>query len=390
MSAKKIFSNRPEDSSNRYKNVLPPPSRRFVFLMKHLLLALFLSALITLPAAAQNAAVANDSSSWDKVGILPVPAFGYAPETDIYFGAVTLFTLKFYPEKTTRTSNAKVEFNYSLKHQIIFETGWNYFFNREDWFSRGNLHFSKYPDLYYGVGEKTVAADEVNFSSNRLLVQLDLLKQVADKMFLGPAFRYMSYTKFKYLDGNRRRYDELNASSLWGAGFTLLQDSRNNMLNATAGYYAELSYFLNRINENYYGKINLDFRAYKSFQQHTFAVRFLNESASARPPFYDYAFLGGDKRVRGYYYGRYRDKNLLTFQAEYRSPLLWRVGLACFGGFSKTYEKMSSPTMNDPKTNYGMGLRFLIDKEEHINFRLDYAKGESGQDGFYVAFGESF
>ena len=47
-------------------------------------------------------------------------------------------------------------------------------------------------------------------------------------------------------------------------------------------------------------------------------------------PFYDLAILGGDRIARGYFYGRFRDLHLSTLQVEYRSPYLWRFGLAAF------------------------------------------------------------
>jgi hypothetical protein len=46
--------------------------------------------------------------------------------------------------------------------------------------------------------------------------------------------------------------------------------------------------------------------------------------------------------------------------------------------------------LNNSKYNYGGGIRFLMDKEEHTNLRLDYAVGQDGNKGFYVVFGESF
>ena len=54
-----------------------------------------------------------------KVKILPVPAFGYEPETKTHIVAVCLFTLDFYQDSTTRKSNAKLEFNYTFRNQII-------------------------------------------------------------------------------------------------------------------------------------------------------------------------------------------------------------------------------------------------------------------------------
>ena len=120
---------------------------------------------------------AQDSTKVKKVKVLPVPAFGYSPETRTYVGAVTLFTLDFYPDTITRISNAKVEFNYTWNKQVIAEIGWNYFFREEKWFTKGLIHFSKYPDLYYGIGTNTPDSNELVFSTNRLVIDLQGLKR---------------------------------------------------------------------------------------------------------------------------------------------------------------------------------------------------------------------
>lgn len=38
--------------------------------------------------------------------------------------------------------------------------------------------------------------------------------------------------------------------------------------------------------------------------------------------------LGSDERMRGYYRGRYRDKNVVSGQLEYRRQLTWRHRLS--------------------------------------------------------------
>ncbi|HYH56974.1 MAG TPA: polymerase, partial [Anseongella sp.] len=79
-----------------------------------------------------------------------------------------------------------------------------------------------------------------------------------------------------------------------------------------------------------------------------------------------------------------------TLQTELRTPVVWRFGVAAFGGLTKVYNWTDRFEIGRVKPNYGGGLRFLIDRKNDINLRLDYARGSDGQDGFYVAFGESF
>lgn len=103
-----------------------------------------------------------------KVKVLPLPAFGYSPETSTYIGAVALLTLDLYEDTITRTSNTKFEVNYTWNNQLILETEWNYFFREENWFTKGKIHFSDYPDVFYGIGPYSSVNDKIGFESVRL------------------------------------------------------------------------------------------------------------------------------------------------------------------------------------------------------------------------------
>jgi outer membrane protein assembly factor BamA len=329
-------------------------------------------------------ALANDSTK--TVKILPVPAFGYSPETKTYIGAVALLTIDLYKDSLTRTSNATFEFNYTWNRQMILSLDWNYFFREEKWFTRGIFSVSSYPDFYYGVGANTPISNEVLYNSNRWIFEINFLKNLGKRFFLGPNVKYINYYNVNY--SGTPDYPELVDQSTFGLGLTLLKDTRDNLLTPSKGIYLNFITGYN-FSKNNYAEAALDLRAYKTWGgRYTWANRLFNQFHFGEIPFYDYAFLGGDKYVRGYSYGRYRDKNLTSFQTEFRLPLVWRFGAAAFGGLSNLYGAHLS--MDSSKYNYGLGLRFLVDKHEKTNLRLDYAIGEDGNDGFYISFGESF
>jgi len=333
----------------------------------------------------------QDSTKVKKVKVLPVPTFGYSPETRTYIGAVALFTINLYQDSTTRTSNAKVEVSYSWNKQVILETQWNYFFAHEAWFTRGLLHFSKYPDLYYGIGPDTQEDGELKFESNRAIVDVDVLKKFKKYVFGGIGIRYLNYSNLSFYN-ETNPYPELQNSSTTGVKLILLKDSRNNILNASSGSFMEV---LNTHNfgDSYYSRLGIDLRKYMTMSyndRHVLAGRFYTTFVFGDPAFFDYSLIGGDKYARGYFYGRYRDQNFTTLQLEYRMPIIWRIGLAGFGGFSMIYPDFTSIDQSSFKPNGGLGLRFLVDKAENTNLRIDYAVGSDGQDGFYITFGESF
>ena len=334
----------------------------------------------------------QESNPGKRISVLPVPAIGYSPETRTYIGAVTLFTFNNRNDSTTRSSNASIEFNYTRNKQLILETDWNYFFPREVWFTRGLVHFSKYPDLFYGIGFNTPEAGEVNFQSNRFIFDFDVFRNIKKDLFLGLGVNYKQFGNIDYLNDTTVVYPELKNENNLGLKVLFLKDSRNNILSPSKGNYFEFSNAFN-FGSSFYSKISFDYRHYLGFgtsEKHTLAGRFYHTSVLGSPPFYDYSVIGGDENVRGYYLGRFRDNNFSTLQLEMRNHLFWRIGISTFGGISMIYEKVSSIENESLKPNAGVGLRFLVDKSEGTNLRFDYAIGAGNQSGFYISFGESF
>lgn len=322
-----------------------------------------------------------------KVKVLPVPSIGYEPETKTYVGAVALFTLDFYQDSLTRISNTSLEFTYTFRNQIIAEADWAYFFREEKWNTTGLLHFSKYPDFYYGIGYDSRDEAELLYDSDRFMLDINLSRNIGRKYFVGSGLRYMSFQNIRSDSANT--FPELHNTSVFGLKGAFFKDSRNNLLNTTRGayYFLEMDY---NFSKTPYLRLTVDLRKYLSIEdKYTFAFRLYNSFNFNTPAFFDYAVLGGDKYVRGYFFGRYRDKNLSTFQTEFRMPLFWRFGFAAIAGVSSLYPQASS-IGNKIWPNYGGGLRFLVDKKNNINLRIDYVLGVNGHNGFYIAFGESF
>ncbi|MDO7874760.1 BamA/TamA family outer membrane protein [Hymenobacter sp. ASUV-10] len=333
--------------------------------------------------------LASDSPQVRRVRVLPVPTVGYAPETSTFGGVVALFTLHLHP--TARVSNAKIKATYTARRQSILELGWNYFFKDERAFSRGTVQLSRYPDLYYGIGAATPATAETNYTSDRVLVRLEMLWRLSPRrpLFLGPQLRYTSFGRLGYLGGDAPTFAKLYPARAAGLGLTLLADTRTNLLNPSTGLYAELGASQNQTQAGGYQRLTADLRRYHTWHGCVLAAQLASTAVLGPAPFYDYALLGGPQ-ARGYFYGRFRDRAITSLQGEVRSPQWHRWGLAAFGGVSQL--SPSGSWLHGPglKPNVGTGVRFLADRKEHVNLRLDYAWGADGQRGLYIAFGEAF
>ena len=94
--------------------------------------------------------------------------------------------------------------------------------------------------------------------------------------------------------------------------------------------------------------------------------------------------------MRGYYEGRYRDRNVVVLQAEYRLPIFWRFGAVGFAGVSDVAHRFRDFKFDNLKYSYGFGLRYLFNKNEKMYVRFDIGFGRGGMSGFYFSVFEAF
>jgi hypothetical protein len=96
--------------------------------------------------------------------------------------------------------------------------------------------------------------------------------------------------------------------------------------------------------------------------------------------------------MRGYYTGRFRDKNQLAAQAEFRMlPLGFtkRWGAAVFGATGTVFNHFHQLSLNNFVVAGGAGLRFLLFPKKDIFSRVDLAFTKEGT-GIYLFIGEAF
>jgi outer membrane protein assembly factor BamA len=107
-------------------------------------------------------------------------------------------------------------------------------------------------------------------------------------------------------------------------------------------------------------------------------------------PFRELANLGGANLLRGYYEGRYRDRQLLAAQAEVRRVLFGRFNGVLFGGVGQVGNTLGDFNQGSVKVAGGAGLRFRFNRRDRLNVRLDYGVGSGKSSGVYFGIGEAF
>jgi hypothetical protein len=343
-----------------------------------------------------SSAQVNDTSS--KVLVLPVPTIGRSIETNWYFGGVALFTFK-NVFKTNLYSTAKLEFNYTINKQSILNTNWYLYLNQNKHILIGENAWMYFPEYYFGQGNKTKESDKVFYTAQRLELNNAFLWKYTQKWYIGMATRVQGVNELSVLNNTSKYVHELtqnNAKWTFGIGPRLLLDQRTNLLNPMANDklidIESVQYLRTNagLATSYFNNIKVDVRYYHKLNKFTLlAWQLFGVYGIGDAPFRLMGLLGSDSHMRGYYLGRYRDKNYTAIQSEARIKILPWLGCTIFGGVGEVWRNTNDLSLANLKHTLGLGLRFRVDKKENINLRLDYAIGKQTS-GFYVAFGEAF
>ncbi len=183
-----------------------------------------------------------------------------------------------------------------------------------------------------------------------------------------------------------------NGGQLIGLGTDLVWDSRDNIFFPNSGGYQYFKIvFYPGISDNIFSLLELDVKGFIAFApDHVLAVNFYVQSAIGDTPFYKLPALGGQKRMRGYFNGRYRDNFYGMMQMEYRQYFWKRFGFVVFGGLGNVSDNILDYSFNNLKVSYGAGLRFMLNQKEKVNLRMDIGFGSDGNRGIYFGFQEAF
>jgi outer membrane protein assembly factor BamA len=134
----------------------------------------------------------------------------------------------------------------------------------------------------------------------------------------------------------------------------------------------------------------LDARGYlPALASQVIAVRGITRLSGGAVPFHRMPVLGGAELLRGYYEGRFRDRQLAAFQVEDRIPVAGRFGVALFAGTGPVAGTVSRFRVDRFHPAWGWGARVVLSREDSLVLRLDQGYGED-QSGFYLSIGEAY
>ena len=342
--------------------------------------------------------VSNDTlDSKKKSSFNAYPYAFYTPESKFAVGAGGIYIFFLGKEKDLRPSKIGFGGYYSSNKQYKLSVSPSLYLFDNKLYIELPTSFGYFINKYWGIGDSSPEYDSAGYATTTFSSTLTV--QIPPKVFAADRTGIIIDYDFTNIDdkmGNSLLENDslpgYNGGTLIGIGTDLVWDSRDNIFYPNSGGYQYFKIvFYPGISDYVYSMLELDVRAYRAIKpDHVFAFNFYLQSVIGETPFYKMPALGGQNHMRGYFAGRYRDNFYGMMQLEYRQYFWKRLGFVVFGGMGNVSENILKYDFSTLKYSYGGGLRFLFNKKQKVNLRMDIGFGNDGNRGIYFGIQEAF
>lgn len=343
--------------------------------------------------------VLSESGDPSSPKLINYPTVAYAPETSWELGVSSLYVYSANRDLSNRLSEIKAFTFYTLENQYGFWLDHALYTDENKWFFYGRARYQSFPLFYYGIGRETPSEHIALIDGEYTLFRERLLRETLPSLYVGLELDYQGLNRVNYIDTETDfELPEVGAmgSNNLGIGLGLLYNNIHNAMNPREGLYSEWAFMnYNTAAGSDYNMTTyvIDNRIYRPVKENTvFAAQVYGQFTSGNAPFNMLALMGGESLMRGYYLGRYRDKNLVAGQVEYRIlPFEFskRWGASVFLAAGQVYGDEYGFNWDQFLPTGGAGIRYLIFPEKDIYTRIDVSFTEEGR-GVYFFIGEAF
>lgn len=327
-----------------------------------------------------------------------LPYVGSAPETGLQYGA-TVFRVRQPADSITRPSTAQLFATYTAKSQARAFVELDRWTAHNTWRVTGHLEWQRFPLPYYGFGDDVPASAEEVYTPRGVLAFATAQRRVRGSLYAFGGYRFQDFDIVETTDdgvlqlgsvvGSRGgRVGQLQGGALW--------DSRDNVFAPYRGAFVQVTGTVaaNAVGSEFdFRRLVVDARRFLQVgERRVVAVQGVVETTGGEAPFDQVSLAGSSNYLRGYARGRFRDRHLASLQAEYRAPLVGRLGWAAFAGGGRVTSRVGDLVGGDARIlpSYGLGARWLLFASSRGTIRVDYGRGADEQSGLYVAFNEAF
>lgn len=319
----------------------------------------------------------------------------YASDTGVGLGLVAsaLYSTD-RSDSTLELSNASLYSDVSSKGFLMIGLRGNTFLPRKRYRLDYRLYVYTFPSYLWGFSypESDNDDNKSKYSRTKFEVMARFLMPLNRYSYLGPIARYQYVHAYKLKDhaptllGGR----PLTVSDV-SVGVSYTFDTRDFMLNASRGWFVQADLTANPTflgNNNTYWSGELQVATYRrAWRGAILAGELHTRQSVGSVPWPMLSDVGSSNRMRGYYEGRYRDKNVVDAQVELRQHIWHRNGLVVWLGAAEVFPDYGRLRFRRILPNAGVGYRWQFKKG--VNVRLDYGFSRNGT-GFIFNINEAF
>jgi len=259
----------------------------------------------------------------------------------------------------------------------------------------------------FGLGGYSPAQADDRLSYAYLRLYQTVMRQIVPNLSVGIGYaldyhwRIQDENNTPQLNDDFAHYSATTQTVSSGPTFSVQYTTRRNPNNPQKGFFGNISVRPNLRalgSDHNWQSILADFRTYIPFPRNSRNIlAFWNMnwlSFGGQAPYLDLPSTGWDTHSnmgRGYTQGRFRGRNLIYLETEYRVPLL-NNGLIGGVVFANVQALSDWPTNRFDRLlpAGGLGLRIKVNKHSNLNFAFDYAVGIDGSRGVFLNLGEVF
>ena len=244
-----------------------------------------------------------------------------------------------------------------------------------------NGYYNYAPSYFWGLGyaQANDPDNKLGYDQKKVLLQTEVVYSFTPHFKFGPSLGYEQVKWTNFVDGN-------SSSQVLEYGLSAMFDSRDSRISPSRGVYAVAR---QRNYTNLSGSTSLQFSTYAPvWSGGVLAFDLYSIFAYGNVPVTMLPTIGGTERMRGYYYGRYRDNNIVSAQLELRQHIWEMIGGAVWVGGANLWGDYGKFNIGNTLPNYGIGARIAV--TEQLKLRLDYGFGRKGQNAFIFSINEAF
>jgi len=362
-----------------------------------------------------------------------LPIIGYGPANGFVIGAAVSSTKLLGNAHTTQLSSGLISISLTTEKQVLLCARTDIYLPGNKWYIPGDVRFLFFAQPTYGLGiyglnsiqdfnlngtdvSKSILAQPMRF--NYIRFYETVVKRVIPHWYAGMGINIDDHFDIQdqslkldtpnpvitsnYYYSTKYGFNPLHYSTN-GLTVNLIEDSRDNPINAFKGNYINLAF---RVNEKIFGgsqnstMLYAEYRTYLPLKkiQPGLVLAFWTWGefvTSGNVPYLALPAIGWDtygRSGRGYVQGRFRGVNMVYGESEFRMPISrdGLFGAVAFVNATTASNPNSGQTLfNSLAPGYGVGLRIKMNMKDRTNICVDYGRGQSSS-GIYFNIQETF